>query len=76
VGGHFPSFDPETVLKVLPGADSIIPFEGEATIVELLACLGTGRDWRGVSGLAARLDDGKIKTNCLRPKVPNLDELP
>ncbi len=76
IGGHFPSFDYDTVLRVIPGADSIIRFEGEATFVELLDCLGSGRDWRSLPGLAARLDDGKVRANCLRPQVPNLDDLP
>lgn len=76
IGGHFPSFDPETVLKVVSGADSVIRFEGEATLLDLLAALGGGEDWRSLPGLAARLDDGKLRVNCLRPQVADLDDLP
>jgi radical SAM superfamily enzyme YgiQ (UPF0313 family) len=76
LGGHFPSFDPETVLKEVGGADSVIRFEGEATLLDLLAALGRGGDWRGLAGLAARLDDGKVRVNCLRPQIDRLDDLP
>ncbi len=76
LGGHYPSFDPAAVLNGIPGADSVVRFEGEATLVELLDCLAAGREWRGIQGIAHRLDDGAVKTNPLRPQVMDLDTLP
>ena len=48
IGGHFPSFDYETVMAEIPGADSVIRFEGEATLTDLLDTLSTGTEWQGV----------------------------
>lgn len=76
IGGHYPSFDYATVMRVIPGCDSVIRFEGEATLVELLDRLGSGQDWRELPGLVARLDDGQVRANCLRPQIPDLDDIP
>jgi radical SAM superfamily enzyme YgiQ (UPF0313 family) len=76
VGGHFSSFDPAAVMALIPGADSVIRFEGEATILALLERLGSGGEWRDLAGLAARLHDGSIRVNALRPQVQPLDSLP
>ena len=76
IGGHFPSFDFDTVLRVVAGADSVIRFEGEATLLDLLDRLGRGAEWRDLPGLAARLDDGKPHANPLRPQIMDLDSLP
>ncbi|HMO06646.1 MAG TPA: radical SAM protein [Paracoccaceae bacterium] len=76
VGGHYPSFEPDGTLAALPGADSVVRFEGEATMAALLARLAAGEDWRDLPGLAARLDDGQVKVNPLRPQVPDLDTIP
>ncbi|GFE66819.1 B12-binding domain-containing radical SAM protein [Litoreibacter roseus] len=76
VGGHFPSFDYETVLSVVEGADSVIRFEGEATLMDLLDRLGQGQDWRDLPGLVARLEDGSLKANPLRKQIMDLDTVP
>jgi len=75
-GGHYPSFDHKTVLDFIPGLDSVVRFDGEATLVMLLNRLAEGRDWRDLDGLAARLDDGSARANCLREPIADLDELP
>src|SRR5579859_6337299 len=36
IGGHYPSFDYAEILQRIPDADSIVRFEGEATLVELI----------------------------------------
>src|ERR1700730_14604136 len=51
VGGHYPSFDYGEVLQRIPGADSVVRFEGEATLVELMERLASGRAWRDLLGL-------------------------
>lgn len=76
LGGHYPSFDPEAVLGAIPGADSIVRFEGEATLLDLLDRLGRGAEWRDTPGLAARATDGGIVKNCLRKQVMEMDAIP
>jgi radical SAM superfamily enzyme YgiQ (UPF0313 family) len=74
-GGHYPSFDYEEVLHRIPGLDSVVRFEGESTLVELLDTLGTGGHWRSLKGIAYRNGD-EIIANPLRPPIPDLDTLP
>jgi radical SAM superfamily enzyme YgiQ (UPF0313 family) len=75
IGGHYPSFDWQEVLTRIPGADSIVRFEGEATLVELMDRICTGREWRDILGIAYRRGDD-ILANCLRPAIEDLDTLP
>src|SRR5579871_992817 len=42
MGGHYPSFDYAEVLERMPGLDSIVRYEGEATLTELLQKLTAG----------------------------------
>jgi len=60
VGGHYPSFDYGEVLSRIPGLDSVVRFEGEGTLVELLDKLDTGQPWQGLRGLAWRGDGGQV----------------
>lgn len=76
MGGHYPSFDSAEVLERIPGLDSIVRFEGEVTLVELLDHLRSGADWRKLRGLAARSDDGTIVVNPHRDAIDDLDTLP
>jgi anaerobic magnesium-protoporphyrin IX monomethyl ester cyclase len=76
LGGHYPSFDPKAVLRAIPGADSIVRFEGEATLLDLADRLGRGLEWRDIPGLAARLVDGEVKINAVRHQIDPLDALP
>jgi radical SAM superfamily enzyme YgiQ (UPF0313 family) len=75
LGGHYPSFDYAEALERIPGADSIVRFEGELTLVELMQRLEDGADWRDVSGVAWR-DGARIVANPLRPALDDLDQLP
>jgi radical SAM superfamily enzyme YgiQ (UPF0313 family) len=75
MGGHYPSFDYGEVLRRMPGLDSVVRFEGEATLVELTQRLSAGEDWRTVPGLAFRRD-AEIVATPLRPSVLDLDTLP
>lgn len=76
IGGHFPSFNYKNVLETVTGADSVVRFEGEATMVELLACIADKRQWQHAKGLAYRSDDGSVVANPLRAQVSDLDMLP
>jgi anaerobic magnesium-protoporphyrin IX monomethyl ester cyclase len=75
VGGHFPSFEYEEVLRRVPGLDSVVRFEGEATLVELAHRLSAGADWKDVAGIAYR-DGERIIANPLRAPEQQLDRLP
>jgi len=46
IGGHFPSLCHDEVLKHFPELDSVVRYEGEHTIVDLVDRLLTKRDWR------------------------------
>lgn len=76
MGGHYPSFDHAEVLRRMPGLDSIVRFEGEVTLADLLHRMAGGRDWRETDGIAYRLADGTIHSNRPRAPVADLDELP
>lgn len=75
MGGHYPSFDPSEVLGRMPGLDSIVRFEGEQTLIELLSHLRDNEDWRELSGLALRRD-GEVVSTTIRHSIEDLDTLP
>lgn len=76
MGGHYPSFDYAEVLRRIPEVDSIVRFEGEPTLVELMTKLDAGEDWHTIQGLAYRAGDEGCVANPLRPSVKDLDTLP
>lgn len=76
MGGHYPSFDSAEVLERIPGLDSVVRYEGEATLVALLDCLQRGTDWSDLRGLAARTAGGRIVVNPHRDAIDDLDTLP
>lgn len=75
MGGHYPSFDYAEVLRRIPVLDSIVRFEGEQTLVELLQKITADEDWRTIAGIAFRRD-AQIVANPLRPAIHDLDDLP
>jgi len=75
MGGHFPSLSYEQTLALVPELDSVVRFEGEATLVELADAISTGKDWRGIDGIAFRRD-GQVIATAARPLVEDLDQLP
>lgn len=75
MGGHYPSFDYLEVLQRIPELDSIVRFEGEGTLVELLRRIAAGEDWRTINGIAFLLD-GKPVATPLRRAIEDLDQLP
>lgn len=75
MGGHFASLNYQDSLKLVPDLDSVVRFEGELTLLELVDLLGTNRDWRQVQGIAYRQDSEFIATP-MRPLVADLDVLP
>ena len=75
MGGHFPSLSYQHALEFIPELDSVVRFEGEDTLLELVDLIGSGKDWRNIKGIALR-QAAKIVANPLRPLVEDLDRLP
>jgi len=75
IGGHYPSLCHEELLANFPEIDSVVRYEGEETLIELVDRLAVGAEWRDVSGIAyARA--GEIVTTEARALVADLDSLP
>ena len=72
MGGHFPSLCHEEALELFPEVDSIVRYEGEQTLVELIDRLKRGADWRDIDGLAY-LDDGRPVATKARALTPDLE---
>src|SRR6476619_6519283 len=75
MGGHFPSLSYDQTLELVPELDSVVRFEGEATLLEMADAISVGRDWRDIHGLVYRRGQELIKTPA-RALVENLDQLP
>lgn len=75
MGGHYPSLAAQQAMDAVPELDSVVQYEGEVTLVELVQALEAGRDWRGIQGVARREGD-TVVINAARPLVADLDSLP
>lgn len=75
MGGHYASFAPEAVFRLIPELDSVVRFEGERTIVELVGALVAGEAWRDIRGIAWRSDDA-VHVTPPRDGTIDLDSLP
>jgi radical SAM superfamily enzyme YgiQ (UPF0313 family) len=75
IGGHFPSLCHDECLINFPELDSVVRYEGEETLVDLLDRLTAGKDWRETPGIAY-LRDGEVVETTARPLVQDLDSLP
>lgn len=76
MGGHFPSLSFQQTLELVPELDSVVRFEGEATLLELVEAVVEGKEWREIHGLAYRDDEGKVTLTRPRALLEHLDELP
>lgn len=74
-GGHYPSLRPEETLDLIPELDSIVRFEGEATLLEFLEHLDHPGLWEQIPGLAFRKGSEIILTEH-RQLITDLDSLP
>jgi radical SAM superfamily enzyme YgiQ (UPF0313 family) len=73
IGGHYASFEPEALLTWIPELDSVVRFEGEETLAELVAKLDDPSAWRQIAGIAW-LDRGKAVLNPPRPAGVPIDD--
>ena len=75
VGGGIMTADPKTTMKAMPEVDFGIIGEGELTMTELLAALGTGSNVELVNGLIIR-KGSVLKVTPRRKEIVDLDSLP
>jgi radical SAM superfamily enzyme YgiQ (UPF0313 family) len=75
IGGHFPSLCHDECLAQFPELDSVVRYEGEVTLVDLVERLIRGKDWRDTTGIAY-LRAGQVVDTEPRPLVQDLDSLP
>src|SRR5689334_9867012 len=76
MGGHFPSLSYQQTLELVPELDSVVRFEGETTLRELVDAVVAGDDWREIHGLAYRDHEGKVVLTRPRTLLEDLDQLP
>jgi len=74
-GGHFASLRPDELFKIAPWLDSMVRFEGEYTILDLVNHLQQGTDWKEIAGISYK-NNGPIVNNELRPLEADLDAFP
>jgi anaerobic magnesium-protoporphyrin IX monomethyl ester cyclase len=75
MGGHYPSLCHDELLRNFPELDSVVRYEGEQTLPELVDRIRDGGDWRQISGIAY-LADREIVVTEPRALVHDLDTLP
>ncbi|GLS20330.1 hypothetical protein GCM10007874_33470 [Labrys miyagiensis] len=75
IGGHYPSLCHDELLQNFPEIDSVVRYEGEETLIELVDKLRAGQDWRDIDGIAY-MRDAEVMATQARALVPDLDALP
>ncbi len=63
LGGYFPTFHSEKILRNFPEIDSIVLGHGESTLLKLCQHLRDDKSYEDVPGLAFRSGQGKIQTS-------------
>lgn len=74
-GGHYASLKSEELFWLMPQIDSIVRFEGEHTLTELVTSIQANTDWKKLSGLAY-IEKDRVIFNPLRPLEDDLDNFP
>jgi anaerobic magnesium-protoporphyrin IX monomethyl ester cyclase len=75
LGGHSASFNARDLLERITDIDSVVRFEGELTLLDLLSHLDEPEVWHDIAGLSFR-SDGRIVSTPDRGPLPDLDVLP
>jgi radical SAM superfamily enzyme YgiQ (UPF0313 family) len=75
IGGHYASLCSEDTLRHFPELDSVVRYEGELTLVDLVGRLSVGDDWRLTPGIAYS-QSGETIISEPRALVEDLDTLP
>jgi len=74
-GGHYASLKYKELFELIPQLDSIVRFEGEYTMLELVNSVSKGAEWRKTEGLAYK-KNGTAVSNKLRSFEKDLDKFP
>ena len=74
-GGHFASLRPGDLFELCSSLDSIVRFEGEHTILDLMDHLRHKKDWTRVQSISF-LKKGELVNTPLRALEPDLDTFP
>ena len=75
IGGYAPTFHYRDVLQQCEHLDSVVLYEGEQTLLELVEAVYSEADWRSVPGIAFRRHN-QVLTTGPRPLLHDLDALP
>lgn len=75
IGGFEPSFNYKEILTECPSFDSVVLYEGEETLLELVQCVDSNKEWKEIKGIAYK-NNGDVKCNGARKLIKNLDDLP
>lgn len=71
IGGHFPTFEYETILEKVKNVDMVVRFEGEVPLSQL----ALRKDISKIPNIVYRIGDKIVQNKCVH-KFPNLDKLP
>jgi anaerobic magnesium-protoporphyrin IX monomethyl ester cyclase len=74
-GGHFPSLEPQVVFNEIPELNSIVRFEGEITLSELISRVDHDEALKDIESLAYR-NGTEVIINPVRRLIDDLDKLP
>lgn len=75
VGGQGATRGARELLATVASLDSVVLYEGEETLSDLVGRLEAGQDWRATPGIAYRGDGGCCESDS-RPRPAPLDDLP
>lgn len=74
-GGQYASLRYEELFGLIPCLDSVVRFEGEYAIVDLVRSLDSGKDWRKIPNIVYK-EKGNVIANPARQLENNLDIFP
>lgn len=74
-GGHYASLKYSELFEIIPQLDSIVRFEGEYTLLELVKCIHSGSEWKKTNGIIFK-EENKVIINPLRKVEQDLDKFP
>lgn len=76
VGNVHPTFTDKETLQEHPYIDAVVRHEGEATLLDLVQHLESGKPVDDVQGLTFRAENGALIQNPERDLLPDVDKLP
>ncbi|MCX6329403.1 MAG: cobalamin-dependent protein [Bacteroidia bacterium] len=74
-GGQYASLRYEELINLIPQLDSIVRFEGEHTLLELVNCIFSEKDWKDIAGIVYKINS-KIFISPARPLEKDIDKFP